>query len=241
MRLTFLGTRGNIRIASARHRRHSALLVEVGTTRVLVDAGTDWLEEVAALRPDAVLVTHAHPDHAGGLKRGAPCPIFATEETLDALARYPIEGRAVTPGASAHVGPLAFTAYPVEHSLLAPAVGYRLAHRRARVFYVPDVLGIPDARGALAGVTLYAGDGATYGRAIVRRRDGRAFGHATIETQLDWCAENAVRRAVFTHCGSRVVRVEPREAAERIAALGEARGVEASIAEDGQVLELPEE
>ena len=144
------------------------------------------------------------------------------------------------PGARERIGPLVVTAHAAEHSLLAPAVGYRLEHGGARLLYVPDVLELADPRAALHGLRLYVGDGATYGRAIVRRREGHAFGHATIETQLGWCASQGVRRAVFTHCGSRIVRVEPREIAAMVERLGEERGVAAAVALDGEVVELPE-
>jgi hypothetical protein len=35
---------------------------------------------------------------------------------------------------------VAFEAFAVEHSLLAPAVGYRVSAGRACFFYVPDVV-----------------------------------------------------------------------------------------------------
>jgi len=238
MRLTFLGTRGNIRVSSAEHRYHAMLLVEAEDVRVLVDAGDDWRGTIEAFEPDAILLTHAHPDHAGALRDGAPCPVYATAATHALLARYPIEWRVIGPAVREHLGPLTFSAHQVAHSLRAPAVGYRLEHHASHVFYVPDVLTLIDARSALLGVQLYVGDGATYGRPIVREREGEAFGHTTIESQLGWCAENGVRRAIFTHCGSRVVRADPAEVEARIAAAGASLGVEASLAHDGDAIEV---
>jgi hypothetical protein len=50
--------------------------------------------------------------------------------------------------------------------------------------------------------------------------------------QLDWCAEAGVARAVFTHCGSQILRDEL--AAEiRVAELGRERGIDARLASDG--------
>lgn len=226
-------------MASTLHRRHTALLVEAEDLRVLIDAGVDWRGELEGLRPDAILVTHAHPDHAGALVDGAPCPVYATQATHDLLARYPLDRRVLAPRLREHLGPLTFSAHQAVHSLLAPATGYRLEHGRDHVFYIPDVLELVDARGALSDVALYVGDGATFGRPIVRRtKDGEAFGHATIETQLDWCAQQSVPEAVFTHCGSRVVRARPDEIAEKVARWGEERGVRAAIAVDGEVREV---
>ena len=55
---------------SRSRRRRSSLLVEYHGRNILVDAGPDILEqmEMAKIkRPDAVLLTHAHSDAAGGI------------------------------------------------------------------------------------------------------------------------------------------------------------------------------
>jgi hypothetical protein len=132
---------------------------------------------------------------------------------------------------------ITFEAFEVVHSLRAPAVGYRIRAGRVRVFYVPDVLSIPERAGALGGVGLYAGDGASIARPIVRRRGRSPFGHASIRTQLGWCRAEGVTRAVFTHCGSQIVTDE-RRAEDAVGALGRAHGIETRVAHDGMVLVL---
>ena len=97
MKLTFLGTRGEIEIRSRRHRRHSSLLVQYNDARVMIDCGTDWLGRLRMIAPTAVVLTHAHPDHASGLAEGAPCPVYATSKTLALLRRYPISDRRTMP------------------------------------------------------------------------------------------------------------------------------------------------
>jgi glyoxylase-like metal-dependent hydrolase (beta-lactamase superfamily II) len=47
----------------------------------MIDCGADWLARLKAVAPSAIVITHAHPDHAFGLARGAPCPVYATAET----------------------------------------------------------------------------------------------------------------------------------------------------------------
>jgi hypothetical protein len=100
------------------------------------------------------------------------------------------------------------------------------------------LVAIDDEREALAGLDLYVGDGAAIVRSIVRRRDGRSIGHASIRVQLGWCAGAGVRRAVFTHCGSEIVKGDARAISARVAALGRERGVRAELAHDGLVLDL---
>jgi hypothetical protein len=58
----------------------------------------------------------------------------------------------------------------VEHSIRAPAVGYRIDAGRAAVFYAPDLVSIDEEQTALTGLDLYICDGAAINRSISRRR-----------------------------------------------------------------------
>jgi hypothetical protein len=147
---------------------------------------------------------------------------------LSAIDGYPLAERIVVkPRRPLAVSGIEFEAFPVEHSLRAPAVGYRITAGRAAIFYAPDLVSIGEEREALAGLDLYVGDGAAVTRSIVRRRDGRAIGHASIRAQLRWCATAGLRRAVFTHCGSEIVKGDARAVAAAVRALGFEQGIEA--------------
>jgi phosphoribosyl 1,2-cyclic phosphodiesterase len=237
----FLGTRGEIDRRSRRHRRHSALLVRRGEARIVIDCGADWRGRMHRFAPTAVVVTHAHPDHAFGLADGLPCPVYATAETWGALPDYPLlpDRRTIAPGAPEDIGGVRFEAFPVVHSVRAPAVGYRVVADGAIFFYVPDVVSINDRGGALAGAGLFIGDGATVTRSMVRRTGGALVGHAPVRTQLGWCRDEGVPRALFTHCGSQIVGGDEPALAEQVRALGAERGVDAAIAHDGLRLALP--
>ena len=237
--ITFLGTRGEIDSRSRRHRRHSALLVRRGRVRIMIDCGVDWLKALRSVSPTAIILTHAHPDHAFGLAAGAPYPVYATGETWSLIARYPIaDRRIITPRKRFLIDGVRFEAFKVNHSIRAPAVGYRVSADGAAFFYAPDLVSILDQRAALHGVDLYIGDGATITRPMVRRRDDTPIGHSPIRTQLGWCEVEAVSRAIFTHCGSEVVKGDGRRIAARVAALGKAFGIAAHIAYDGLTLRL---
>src|SRR5262245_50340635 len=124
MKLTFLGTRGEIEARTPKHRRHSSLLVAHRKRRVMVDCGLDWLGRIDEIAPHAIIVTHAHPDHAFGLKNGSPCPVYATAESWRGIRRYPIDDpRVVEPRVPIAIEGITFEAFPVEHSITAPAVG----------------------------------------------------------------------------------------------------------------------
>ena len=233
MKLRFLGTRGEIEARSQRHRRHSVLHVSHGGRALLVDCGRDWLGQLPRVEAEALLLTHAHPDHAGGLRGGCPWPVYATEEAWAALRRYPLDPRLlVTPGEGVRAAGMRVDAVPVEHSLRAPAVAYRIAAGRTTIIYAPDVAALPARGEALSGIDLYVGDGAAVIRSILRRRDGHPIGHASIKAQLDWCADCGVPQAVFTHCGSEILRDEA-DAATRVERLARERAMRAEIAYDG--------
>jgi phosphoribosyl 1,2-cyclic phosphodiesterase len=237
MKLTFLGTRGEIEARTREHGMHTALLVSHRGARVMIDCGLDWLGKFQALRPHAIVLTHAHPDHAWGLQDGAPCPVFAPERTWETIERCGVKERHVLElRKRTAIRGITFEPFAVEHSIRAPAVGYRVSAGRACVFYSPDVLFIPERTDALKDVKFYIGDGATISRSFVRKSGATLVGHATVKTQLGWCAKEGVSRAIITHCGSEIVEGDPEQMQQTIAALAAERGIEARIAHDGMEL-----
>jgi phosphoribosyl 1,2-cyclic phosphodiesterase len=239
LKIKFLGTRGEIEARTSRHYMHSALLVSWRRRTVVIDCGADWAGEMDRLRPDAIIITHAHPDHASGLKMGAPCPVYATEEAWSGIRAGPMpEAHQIETRSSIKICGIDFEAFPVEHSLRAPAVGYRVSAGRTSVFYAPDLVRIRDQHEALAGIHVYIGDGASIARPIIRRRGDTLIGHASIRMQLKWCGDEGVHRAIFSHCGSEIVAGEEEAAIRKLRALSSEYGVDARLAYDGLSITL---
>jgi len=239
MKLTFLGTRGEIDARTRRHRMHTSLLVSYRSANVMIDCGLDWLGKLKRVDPSAIMLTHAHPDHAWGLKQGAPCPVYAPEKTCQELRHYPIKDRAVikerTP---TKICGITFEAFQVEHSILSPAVGYRVSAGRARIFYAPDLIFIHERTAALKGVQIYIGDGATVTPSFIRKRGKALIGHSPVRTQLTWCQKEGVPRAIITHCGSEIVTGDERDIAANLSTIAAKRHVKVQIAYDGMKVAL---
>jgi phosphoribosyl 1,2-cyclic phosphodiesterase len=113
----------------------NALLVEVGGTRVLLDCGFGAAELKARLARlhltphdlDAVIVTHEHDDHAGGVARLARkfgVPVYLTYGTMCAMG----PAGSALPGVTIidshmpfEIGAIEVRPYPVPHDAREPA------------------------------------------------------------------------------------------------------------------------
>ena len=129
-------------------------------------------------------------------------------------------------------------AFTVEHSIRAPAVGYRISAGGISVFYAPDLVFIHRRGRALRNLRAYIGDGATLKRPLVRRRGDTLIGHTTIATQIHWCGTEGVPLAIITHCGTQIVTAPMRSMTRVVGDLGRANGVRAVLAYDGLVVML---
>src|SRR4029077_17866753 len=133
---------------------------------------------------------------------------------------------------------ITFEAFLVEHSILSPAVGYRVSTGRACIFYTPDLIFIHERTAALKGVQIYIGDGATVTRSFIRKRGKALIGHSPVRTQLTWCMKEGVPRAIITHSGSEIVTGDEHEISAKIRAMAAERRDDVRIAYDGMKLTL---
>lgn len=246
MRLRFFGTRGYVDAKSRSHSGHSAFTVEAAGFRLLCDFGENRKGRLARIAPDAVFVSHGHPDHAWGLAEGTEAPVFASQATHALLEGFPIKSRVVvSPGRSVEVGPFLLSAFPVIHSIRCPCIAARIETPGGVLVYSGDIVSFetPEtASRALAGADVYVGDGSTLTGSLVRRHpSGVLMGHTTIRAQLSWLAKAVVPRAIFSHFGQEAIAMgDPalRKAVEDLAR-AKAPGCEVSIARDGAAFRVP--
>lgn len=235
MKLIFLGTRGGIKARSREHYFHSSLLIKHRSFKLMIDCGTDWKNHVNSVNPSAILLTHAHDDHAGGLKPISNIPIYATQETFDLIKKINVQKRVIVPlEKSLTIGPFMCTAFPLEHSLHAPAVGYKIELNETKIFYAPDIVSIIHQTKGLHDISAYIGDGAVIDRhLLIRRHNLVRTGHAPISEQLGWCQKEKVPRMIVTHCGTEIVTGDSAKIRKKLMVLARHYNVRVTLAYDG--------
>lgn len=241
MRLRFFGTKGYVEAKSRSHSGHSAFTVEAAGFRLLCDFGENRKGRLAAIAPDAIFVSHGHPDHAWGLAEGASIPVLASEATHRLLAEYPIPRRVILePEQSVFSGPFRLTAFPVVHSIRCPGIAARIETPEGTLVYSGDVVAFEGAGAserALAGADVYVGDGSTLTASLVRRHpSGVLVGHTTVRAQLAWLARAGVSRAIFSHFGEEPIGMGDRPLAAALKEIGAAKAPDCRVfaARDGK-------
>jgi len=185
MKLTFLGTRGEAEKSSKFHKNHSAIRLETHNKIILLDFGVSWQGKLKFVNPDYIWLSHAHPDHALGLKgEKTKIPVFMSKETSDRLPekKFPLENRRIVKD-NFRFDSIKAREISVGHSTRAPMSGLIIETDEGKVGYFPDVLNVPD-KSMFKELSIYIGDGSSLTRDIVRTIKGKRVGHASMTTQM---------------------------------------------------------
>ena len=214
VRITFLGTRAEVEEQSEEHFYHSSLLIQVlepDPFRLVIDYGRLHAYDLSILKPDAILITHAHPDHYIWTVQEAryAVPVFLSRETLEYGQFAPIDPHFFSPYRWFNLASLWILPYRVMHSIHCPAVGFKIQlPDQQTIIYNPDLVDIIAKAHILTDVDYYIGDGSTIHTNLVRRQGELFFGHARITTQLNWCKKHNIPNIIFTHIGKNTMTLE---------------------------------
>jgi len=206
----------DIKAGKAEKRASPATLIIHDDLKLLFDAGPDIKEQLAKTRhkPDAVFITHAHPDHIDGI-----------DDLPQDTKRFLKEGAELD-----HTKTIAF---PVKHSIIAPAVGFKFFSDHLRIIYLPDYLEIIDKK-ILRDTDLAILDGSVFKRDIIRNKE-LGIGHRSIMNSVSDMRKAGIKNMIFTHVG--VVGARHDWLAEQVAKLAEP-GETIILAKDSMEFEL---
>jgi phosphoribosyl 1,2-cyclic phosphate phosphodiesterase len=192
-------------------RLRASILVEEGTTRLLVDTSPDLRQQLLAARinvVDAVLYTHAHADHLHGIDDiravnvaiGGPLPAYGDAETLASIRErfgyvfQPLKGDyQYKPTLTPHVidGPFRIRDISVRSFRQDHGFSRTLGFHFGSVAYSTDVVRLDDeAFEILTGVDLWIVD--------CFRKQPHAT-HTHFDRTLEWIDRVKPKRAVLTH------------------------------------------
>ena len=211
--------------------RASILLKEKGF-RLRLDKGSDDREA------DAVVISHAHPDHIEGLRKDDV--IFAGPETARQLRELGYKVTEIPSLGSRKIGPFTVSVCPVLHSVRAPTYAIRVESENGAIVWAPDILGFydKDERNIfLDGADILFVDG-SHPAGIVRRADDQPIGHVAWSTAVSWAKKAGIKRVVFIHFGEAPVELEKAELEEILAELQAKYGIPCELAKEGQVFQL---
>ncbi len=128
-------------------------LIESATARVLLDGGLSAKQmrerlalcRVAPTEIDAILLTHEHSDHAGGVEvwcKQFGTPVYANGLTAEALRRASAESktdwRVFTTGGDFQIKDIAVQTFSVPHDAMDP-VGFMLHHGGESLGFLTDL------------------------------------------------------------------------------------------------------
>lgn len=209
-KLIFLGTRGEIEESSKKHKYQSSLLLTKNKFRLLIDYGVIHKYKLEKIKPDVVLITHAHPDHYIWTKKNleTKIPVYLTKETFNYGKFRPENYKIIKPGKKFKIGPFTILPYRVLHSIRCPAIGFKISINKKVLIYNPDLVDIVNKDKILKNADCYIGDGSCIKANLVRRKGDKIFGHARITTQMNWCRKAGIKNIIFTHFGKESIRKE---------------------------------
>lgn len=191
-------------------RLRCSVLVETGQTRVLVDCGPDFRQQILPQpfrRIDGILITHAHYDHMGGMDDIRPyCQFGAINVYADPIARlgllqmlpycfedhrYPgvpaIGLHEIQAGELLTIGDLDIMPVRVMHGRL-PILGYRFG----RFAYITDMKTIDDDQLPLL-------DGVEVLVVNALRFDKSHHSHQLVDDAVRFAHRVGARRTLLTH------------------------------------------
>ena len=228
MRLTFLGTGTSAgvpyigcdcEVCQSKdphdHRLRCSALLETETTRVLIDCGPDFRQQVLPLdfKPfDGVLLTHIHYDHVGGIDdirpfcQFGPVDVYADKDTAKGVKHnfpycfaqhlYPgvplLSLHVLKPHVAISIGDIDVMPFVVMHGKM-PILGFRIG----KLTYITDMKTIDDKE-----MPYLEGTEVLVVNAL--RKEKEHHSHQLLGDAVDFAKRVGAQQAFFIHCTHRI-------------------------------------
>lgn len=201
MKVKILGTRGKIEESKPYHSKHTGYLLD---DTILVDVGE---REFLDKKPEAVVFTHFHPDHAFFVEPEEEfdpgIPVYAPENLKLVKGLEVAEGKF-------KVKAYQFTPIPVIHSLKVKSLAYLIEKGDKKLFISGDVAWIEKKyHDLIEGSDLIITEASFIKKGgQIRRKDNQIFGHTGVP-DLVRIFKPLTDKIVFTHYGSWFIKDVP--------------------------------
>lgn len=226
MKITILGTQGEIEEHTTAHKKHSGILFE---DPILIDVGEeeylDLVEKEIARRPE-LFISHMHPDHLYAVRKDknwrrlqkTKVPIFMPEipNELKSKATKVQKGRPVE-FIRTKVTPI-----PTIHSKKVKSCGYLVEKDNLKVFYSGDMIHINKRwHNLIRNCDLVITEGSSFDKPLIRRdkKTGEIYGHNSVVNLVKLFKNLGAKRIVITHFGKWFMN-DPETGKKKIEELG---------------------
>lgn len=233
MKITVLGTRGEIEPTAPYHARHSGILID---DFLMFDLGQ---KEFLSYKPSYIFITHLHPDHAYFVRTNMidldfQTKIFAPES----FKNLPIH--VLTKKFSC--GPYTIIPIPTEHSIKVKSQAYLIQKGDERILYTGDMFWINKKyQRKLKKLDLVITEASFIREGGMIRRDkahkGRPYGHAGIPTLIRFFKPYTYS-ILFMHFGSWFYENGARNARLKFEKLACTYNMEILVGYDGMMINI---
>jgi glyoxylase-like metal-dependent hydrolase (beta-lactamase superfamily II) len=237
LKITILGTRGEIPNSLPYHSKHTGILVD---DELLIDVGE---KEFLKWNPQWILISHFHPDHAYFIRRGkqeappANIPIYAPEKPSSFQSSIQVIDGEI------QIGPYVITPIPTHHSKHVKSYAYVIRKQNHSFLYTGDLVWINKEYHPLIGIVDLVITEASFIRkqGMVRKdlETGTLFGHNGVPNLIKLLKPFS-SRILFIHFGSWFYK-NVKAAKKNLIALGKENDIQVLVGYDGFTYVLHEE
>ncbi len=195
MKITVLGTRGEIEESAPYHSKKSGILID---DILLLDCGD---KRFLKYNPHYILITHLHPDHAYFVRHNEEpdfgIPVYAPEKFLSvpitiSSKPFTIDGYKVTP-------------IPTIHSIKVKSNAYLVEHNGSAILYTGDMIWIEKKyQQLLPALDLVITEASFLRKGGMIRREketGQIYGHTGIPNLITFF-KNYTHTMLLVHFGA---------------------------------------